>query len=352
MIRGRVVASILLVTPILTWLARDGSTAPFAATTVRAPPPTPTTTPPRVAVVAPGAGDDEIVAEANSRLRLELAAAGLREPDSTQASGYIVAIVRADDQLVAEVRRIDARGPAATSRRFELATTTDPDPATVAAIRTVELLRATILEAARAELPRAPAVAAASPRADGAAPRASDPGRPFQAGFGAVAFQSFGGINTGFGLSGRMAVLLGRSFSATMKVAGAAIGRAQRLPQATVSMDQMTVALGLEYGLGARRRLEPSVSLMGGLYLAELDTQPTGGHAVGVSASSPFASAGAGIAVLTWGDHASLRLEADAVFIARPLHVTLGSTEVGRTGRPLLLVSLRFERAAAFHSTR
>jgi hypothetical protein len=251
--------------------------------------------------------------------------------------------MRADDRLVAEVQGSGRRGRKAPPvRRIELGATSGADRASVAAIRAVELVRAMILQAAASAGPASAqlsvALAAAPPE---------DSGRPYQVGFGLAAFQSLGGINTGLGFAGRMGVLLGRSVSLEIKLAAPAIARDQALAQGTVSVWQMMAGLGLGLGLGARRSLQPSLSLLGGYYLASFTSHPLVGQGISEQVGTPFVSLGAGLAVLAWGSN-SLRLEADAVFIEPALHVTLGSAEVGRTGRPLLLVSLRWERTAAF----
>jgi hypothetical protein len=341
-------------------VARAASAAPDATSATSAHGEPTLVSRPFVAVVATGGDADPLVVEAVNRLRLELAAAGLLVPEPTQAPDYTVAIGRADDRLVAEVRasagaRARAGGRAAlpSDRRVDLARTTDVDRASVAAIRAVELLRATMLQyAAPVEAGRAagsPPVAAGAP----AAPlRPIDPGRLFEAGLGLAAFQSLGGINTGFAVGSRIGVLLGRSLSLEIKLTTPAIARDRSVAEGSVSVAQMMGGLGIGYGLGARRRLQPSLSLLGGYYWAGFRHHPLVGQDVSADVFSPFVSVGAGLAVLTWEKRGSLRLEADAVFVEPALHVTLGSTDVGRTGRPLLLVTLRVDRSAAFHTTR
>ena len=360
MIRARAAGWVL---PALC-LAGSAHAAPDPARTVSAtpargplPPPPSSRPPPRVAVVAGGSdGADPLVGETVNRVRFELAAAGLLGPDKAQAPDYLVGIVREGDRLVAEVQGVGQGGRApAPVRRIELGTTTGTDRAAVAAIRAVELVRATILQVAVSVDPVRTQVSASPSTAPAPAPAAPggplDPGRPFQAGFGLAAVQSLGGINTGFGFAARIGVLLARSISLELKLAAPAIARDRALAQGTVSVWQMMAGLGLGYGLGARRALQPSLSVLGGYYLAGFSSHPPAGQGVSAQVAAPFVSLGAGLAVLAWGT-GSLRLEADAVFIEPALHVTLGGMEVGRTGRPLLVVSLRLDRAAAFHRTR
>jgi hypothetical protein len=227
-------------------------------------------------------------------------------------------------------------------RRQRLVASVQNDAASVAAIRTVEFVRAAILQ----DQSRAPPTSAQppAPQADGEEPRG--PGFPFHSAFALTAIQGFRGLNTGLGVGGDLGFHLSGPLSLRIRSAGSLFAREQQVSGGSVSTTQIVLGAGVDYAPGSLHGIRPALSLMGGVYVAGISTNPTStlprttGPTTAGPGVSPFVGLGLDVPLVSWGDASSLRLQVDALFTRTTRVVGADGQEVGRTGSPVMLIGL------------
>ena len=267
--------------------------------------------------------------------------------------------------------------PAARVRRLAEAQT-GGGPAALA-VRTVEVLRAMLVEGAGAELPPGSVAArdssaAATVRARPASPPASpadaevsaEPSRALVAvgpanitlGAGAAMFAGFDGLNPAFG----PALTIGRRAAdhvmLSLALAGPGFGRDQSNAAGTVSVRHEMAALQADLLGLFLRRFVLRVGVGAGLYHVSIDGSPPPGAVsvtpMGIRADPMLGvgrSAGAFSGLLSWSagvvtnlrPHLGIFVDARMLVLTPTPVVSLNGLEVGRVGNPQISLSAGLE---------
>ncbi|WP_437941106.1 hypothetical protein [Sorangium sp. So ce341] len=332
----------------------------------------------RVVIVEADA-DDPLVREAATRLRAELGAAGFevvsvprgREADARAAleraaqdegAFAAAAIFRSRAGATADLWIVDRVTQKTVVRTVEVSGAAAPS---VMAVRAVELLQASLLEASLLSSRAPPDGAAGGERAAvpedvqrwmapvrrqaGAEPAAERPG--MFAGFGVeaglAALLSAGGIGPALGPALRLSYGAGvgggalpAGLAARLTFAGPAIGPALEGELGAVSVRQEMALLEAVWAPDTGAAISPVLSAgVGGVHLFIAgDPLPPLRSATG-EVWSIAASLGGG-AGLRLTDRAALLLDAHAIFAEPRAVVTLGGERLGTAGRPTFAGSL------------
>ncbi|XYI01556.1 hypothetical protein ACMHYB_18105 [Sorangium sp. So ce1128] len=363
---------------LLAWLLLAAALAPArAAAAPPAPPQEAAAAASRVAIVEADA-DDPLVHEAATRLRAELGAAGFevvsvpraRDGDARDVRAALeraaqdagafaaAAIFRSRAGATADLWIVDRVTQKTVVRTVEVAGAAAPS---VMAVRAVELLQASLLEAnllASRPLPGgAAADSVAVPddvrrwmapvrRQAAADPAAERPGMLAGIGVeaGLTALQSTGGIGPALGPALRLSYgggaagggVLPAGLAARLTFAGPTLAPALEGALGTVSVRQEMALLEAVWALETGGAVSPVLSAgVGGFHLfISGDPLPPLRSATGEvwSVAAAF-GAGAGLRVT---ERAALLLDAHAIFAEPRAVVTLGGERLGSAGRPTL----------------
>jgi hypothetical protein len=250
-----------------------------------------------------------------------------------------IAIVTTDHGAVADmwvgdhvtkktlVRRIDIGDAAATNAASDLA------------VRTVELLRASLLEVTAVRKQALPAELQRWIEA----PKAPEPPRrahfaSIEAAFAVLAGGSFGVAPVPLL---RAAFELPRGLSLRAVVAPAITTTTLHAAAGAVALRQTVAAIDLAFAFGLEgERIYPVVSLGGGLYDLRFDGQATApelGHQGSFVTAALVAGAGLGVRILP---HLTAFADLQVVNLQTEPVVTILGSQVGRAGRPAFLPSL------------
>lgn len=304
--------------------------------------------PTRVAVAPAAPGEDPTIVEALNRLPFELADVGLAAPDPDRAAPaeFVVGIARTGAQVVVSVSVARPGAPNALLRSVALNEPADggADQAATLAIRAVEILRATILQAGAVG---APTTQASPPGV--LAPPAGPPSSEWALGAGPSVLQSFRGFGTGWGLVAHAALRPRPWLSLELAAAAPILQADLRAPAGSATVQQETLGAGIRYFFRASHRVRPAVSLSGGVYHVSVDGHALAGTAVSSGLTAPFAGAAVGV-MFARGESLALQLQAQALFVQRAPFVIIGNSDAGHAGRPLMLVTLAIEWRRGFGS--
>ncbi|WP_438010087.1 hypothetical protein WME89_16360 [Sorangium sp. So ce321] len=362
--------------PLLTWLLLAAALAPAqAAAAPPAPSQEPAAAASRVAIVEADA-DDPLVREAATRLRAELGAAGFevvsvpkaRDGDMRDVRAALeraardegafaaAAIFRSRAGATADLWIVDRVTQKTVVRTVEVAGAAAPS---VMAVRAVELLQASLLEANLLASRPPPGGAAADSvavpddvrrwmapvrRQAAADPAAERPGLLAGIGVeaGLTALQSAGGIGPALGPALRLSYgggaagggVLPAGLAARLTFAGPTLAPALEGALGTVSVRQEMALLEAVWALETGGAVSPVLSAgVGGFHLfVSGDPRPPLRSATGeVWSVAAALGAGAGLRVT---ERAALLLDAHAIFAEPRAVVTLGGERLGTAGRP------------------
>jgi hypothetical protein len=301
--------------------------------------------------VTPAVDGDPLLVETLTRLRAELALAGMRAiTDGVASDGaapaVVITIARAaaspdSGAVTVEVRVKTPGDRAAVIRQATVTTERGAGDASVLAIRAVELLHATLMQVAATEA--APATAA-PPVARASMPSSSSPTERWGIALGAALLQSVAGFGSAFGPAVCVALHPTRSFALGFEAAGPTFSRDLTAATGSASLRQELGLASARWTLGRARRVAPVLSAGVGVYHVHVaGTAAGGGQATTRALWTPMASAGLGLAVALAGPYA-VQIDATTLFLKSSPFVEIGSADAGHAGRPLLLFSLTVGR--------
>jgi len=304
-----------------------------------------------VALASPKAADD-VVSEITTRLRAELEAAGFdveelgtepnadpEQPVSTtglpRAPRATVAVTGEDGVASVDIWFSDPKTRELAVRHVETPPVARQRAASVLAVRTVELLRATLLGPGASPAPPAPR---AAPTPDVAAAREQ---RRLRLG-GEVGAAMLSG---GRGISASFAPLLrfqigARTWGGRANVIAPAYGGEASASGGKATLRQEQLSLDATATWPAEGPISFVGSAGGGVYHWHV-----GGEAVAPNVGhdaerwGAVADVGAG-ASLRFGAHVGLLLDAHALWLAPPLIVRVVGAEAGQSGQPMLCATL------------
>ena len=316
----------------------------------------------RVALIQPPSQGDELLTETRSRLKFELEAAGfevdvIEAPESLDASAQVSSLAVNPSALAAFTIVRAGKGPDAeiwvgdrltgkiVVRRIAVEATKGSSP-TLLAIRAVELLRASLLEAtvetegSRAAEPAVPPdVAKWMGPARTSGRRLLLQGATVEAGVAAI--HSFGGVGPSFAPSLRIGYGSASGLATRIHVAGPAISQDLQAAGGSASVRQELAAAELVYVLGKRDSTFAAIASLG-----------LGAHHIQVQGSAAFpnvarkaslwsalAEVGLGGA-LRLGSRAAIVLEIHGFTTQPNAEVQIGESRVGAITRPTLVASL------------
>jgi hypothetical protein len=270
---------------------------------------------------------------------------GLRpaEPGSAPNPGEpfaTIAIVTTGRGAVADMWVADHVTKKTLVRRVDIGDAGATNAASDLAVRSVELLRASLLEVGAASKTALPA----DLRGWIGEPKAAPPPPPRWVASLEAAFAVLGGGGS-FGIAPlpllRIGYELPRGISLRASVAPAVMPATRGFPAGTVALQQTVAALDLAYSFGLERQaLYPVVSLGGGLYYLHVDGQavvPQGSRTGGFASAVLVTGAGLGARILP-----NLTALADLQVVAlqtEPVVTVTGSASVS-AGRAALLPSV------------
>lgn len=320
--------------------------------------------PSRVVLVR-GAGG-ELVEEATNRLRAELVAAGFEVSDAAAAVGSdprgaveqaareagafaAVIVSPAAGGTTADIWVTDRVTGKTSVRTVEVRGTT---AAADLAVRAVDLLKASLLEATSSDgrakpaapadverwmKPAAPGVASSSPAPPLPPPRS----RPF---FEGLVLEAGGGMlhaPGGIGPAGCPALRLSFGWPAgigvRLGVVGPAVGAALESPLGTATVRQELASLEVFYAFDLRSSFIPVVSLGAGLYHLDATGAPLPPYTAASDEvwSGLFGVGAGGVYRLT--DRVALTMDVRGLMTAPRPVVALAGQELGSAGRPSIL---------------
>lgn len=353
---------------LLTMLARTA-----AAASPIDEPRAPAAVPPSRVVLVTDETDDAVVREAATRLDAELGAAGfevvrIARPPGADLRAVMERTARATRAFAAAAISRSAAGTTAdlwivdrvTRKTVVRAVEVDgPAAPSVLAVRAVELLQASLLEATT-PLPRAAPNNARAPSLSTPEATPEDVARwmapagarrgmldGFSLEAGAVVLQSTGGVGPALGPalrfsfgapSGEAAARspFPQGLAARLTLAGPALGPALRGASGSVSVRQELAALELVHALELGSRLVPVLSAGAGAHHLRAEGAPRAPYAsAGGDVWSFMASAGVG-AAFRITERAALLLDVHALFLQPRPVVALAGERLGSAGRPTL----------------
>ena len=334
----------------------------------------------RVAVIRLS-DSDPVMTEALTRLSAELGASGFdvvivdgsrdADPRALVESAKLVpppiatfVLTRVGGGASAEVWVADQLTGKTAIRRVDVRASAEHDAPSILAIRAVELLRASLLEAAVEPTGSAP-----SPSSQGATPSAplpsdvsrwmgpvapkgrgpSDTTRGFALGLGGAVLHSFAGVGPELGGYGRLGVRLGPTFGMrlTLVIAPLTLTPTAERAEGSVAVRQYLLELEGTAQFPIATRIAAIGSIGGGVY----DLQATGHPADQSDPRAPVYSGSDGSKVaiaidagggLTFalGENSALVAELHALVTQPSPIITFAGKDVGQTGRPSLLGAL------------
>jgi hypothetical protein len=280
--------------------------------------------------------------EALNRLPLELGGDGFAPPDpgAEHPADFVVGIARVRDQIVVSVTAVRPGLWHALPRRAALTglAGADGDQAATIAIRAVEVLRATILQASAPAAPVATSSTADEDPPDEA--EASTVG--WAVGVGTSMLQSFGGFGTAWGLAAHAAVRPREWLSLEIALAAPAWQTDLNAPYGSATIHQDALGAGVRYFFRASQRVRPSASLSAGLYHVSVDGHGAIGEATSAGLNALFAAAAMGV-MLTGRGPLAVQAQAEILFAQPAPYVIVFGADAGHAGRPLVLLTLEIE---------
>ncbi len=316
----------------------------------------------RVALIQPASQGDDLLTETRSRLKSELEAAGfevdvIEAAENLDASAQVSSLAVDPSALAAFTIVRAGKGPDAeiwvgdrltgkiVVRRIAVEATKGSSP-TLLAIRAVELLRASLLEATvetenrrATESPVPPDVAKWMGPTRASARRLLLQGATVEA--GVAALHGFGGIGPGFAPSVRIGYGGPSGWAARLNLAGPAISQDLQATGGSAAVRQELAAAEIVYVFGPRDSIFAAIASLG-LGAHHIQVQGAGAFPnVGqkVSLWSALADAGLGGA-LRLGSRAAIVLELQAFTTQPNASVQIGESQAGSISRPTLIASV------------
>lgn len=306
-----------------------------------------------VVLVRPSA-QSGVVTEAITRIRGELIADGFEVSivDAPPGSDPASVLARADQQTgaaatlglflhadasAAELWVIDRLTSKTVVRSVEIGKSPSASAPEVLARRSVELLRASLLEILVDAQKRPSTTPAPRAQASRWVARALEPHRSsFGIEAGAQVLGGFGGIGAAVMPIGRVRVGLGERFVARLTLSGLGSRPRVESPEGTARVRQELGLLELLGEIAPRSWLRPAVSLGAGAYHLAVDGTANWPYAGLEGDRFAFAAdAGAGLA-LSLTPSFALSLEAHALLVAPYPVIQFLEVDTAETGRPLL----------------
>jgi hypothetical protein len=309
-----------------------------------------------VALVHPP-GADDVVSEITTRIRAELDAAGFDveelvattriDPEEPVDTGDLAAAPRAtivvsgeDGVVSVDIWVTDSRTHELGVRHVEAPPVARQRAPSVLAVRTVELLRAAMLVSTATEAVPSKPPEKTPPKEDEAESRARN--RVAIGGeIGAAMLYGGHGISPAFAPFVRF--LLGnRTWGGRLNVVAPAFGSEASAAGGKASVRQELLSLDATVTWPAEGTFAVVASAGGGGYHWHISGQgvaPNVGH--DVDRWGGVAEAGAG-ALLRFGAHLGLLVDAQALWLAPPLVVRVAGVDAGRSGQPTLCTTLGF----------
>jgi hypothetical protein len=315
-----------------------------------------------VALIQPPAQGDELLTETRSRLKSELEAAGfevdvIEAPENLDASAQVSSLAVDPSALAAFTIVRAGKGPDAeiwvgdrltgkiVVRRIAVEATKGSSP-TLLAIRAVELLRASLLEATvETESGRATAPAVPPDVAKWMGPARTGGRRLLLQGAtveaAVAALHGFRGIGPGFAPSLRVGYGVASGLAARINVVGPAISQDLQSSEGSAAVRQELAAAELVYVFG---RSDSTFAAMASLGLGVHHIQVQGATVPPnvphkVSLWSALADAGLG-AALRLTSRAAIVLEVQGFTTQPNAAVQIGESQAGSISRPMFVASL------------
>jgi hypothetical protein len=306
-----------------------------------------------VVLVRPAA-QSVIVSEAITRIRGELIADGFEVAvvDSPPGSDPASVLARADlqtgaaatlglflhaDASAAELWVVDRLTSKTVVRRIAMSKSAGASAPEVLARRSVELLRASLLEILVDSQKRPSTVTAPRAHATRWAAQALEPRHSsFGIEAGAQLLGGFGGIDAAILPVGRMRVALGERLLARMTLSGLGTRPKIVAAQGSATLSQELALLELQGEMAPRSWLRPTISLGAGAYHIHVDGSANAPYAGLDGGRYAFAvDAGAGLA-MSFTSVFALSLEAHALLLTPYPLIQFLTVDTAEMSRPLL----------------
>jgi hypothetical protein len=311
---------------------------------------------PRVVVVRPAA-ENARVNEAIARLSLELRAAGfdvviaaerpaspdraaLEKAGSEHGAFAALTVSPTAEGASADVWLADRTTGKALVRRVDVSSRSTDNVATALAIRSLELLRASLAEGASAH---ASSGGKARPPSEPFERGVNPPGAPFAGlaiGASVALLHGFDGIGPAFGPALRLSYGGEHGLAARITVVGPTFGPAVIGALGEAEVRQELALVEAVYAPSLRSIVVPVASLSVGAYHMHATGRPVAPYQA-TSAGVWSALFGGGLgAALRLRDNVTLVADAHLLFAQPGAVLAIGPERLGRAGRPSLLVSL------------
>ena len=306
-----------------------------------------------VVLVRPSA-QNAVVSEAITRIRGELIADGFEVSvvDAPPGSDPASVLARADQQTgaaatlglflhadasAAELWVVDRLTSKTVVRRIEMTKSEGASVPEVLARRSVELLRASLLEILVDAQKRTSSTPTPRTQASRWVARALEPRRStFGVEAGAQVLASFGGVGGAVMPVGRVRAALGERLGARLTVSGLGTSPRVESPEGTATVNQELGLLELIGEIAPRSWLRPAVSLGAGVYHIGVEGSANWPYAGLTGGQFSFAAdAGAGLAISLTSSFA-LALEGHALLVAPYPVIQFVDVDTAETGRPLV----------------
>ena len=310
-----------------------------------------------VVLIRPSA-QSPVVNEAITRIRGELVADGFdvsvadappgatpasllsRDNQPARAAASLGLFLRADAQA-AEVWVVDRLTGKTVMRRIELTTTPAGDVPEVLARRSVELLRASLLEIlveTRNEPPASP-----GPRKDASrwASRAlSAPPSRWGIEAGAQVLAGFGGLDAAFMPVARVRFVLARRFAVRLSLSGLGTQPRIQTPAGSATVNQELGLFELVAELAPESSVRPSISLGAGTYHIGVDGSANWPYAGSSDDRFVFAADAGGGLALSLTSMLWLSLEGHGILLAPYPVIRFLGVDAATVGNPLVAATL------------
>jgi hypothetical protein len=236
-------------------------------------------------------------------------------------------------------------------RRVDVSAEQGGGDASVLAIRAVELLRATLMQAATEGEP-APDVESRRDLTPSRAPGPpSSPRRSWGVAIGAALLQSLRGFGSALGPEARVSLRPASGPGVEVTLVGPTFARDLTAPAGSASLRQQLASADATWSFRRRGALVPMASVGIGLYHLRTAGSAPAGEAVSRTLWAPIVGAGVGLVIVLSATYA-VRIDARAMSVQPSPYIQIGGQVAGHAGRPLLLFSVAVERGLPRIATR